>query len=205
MNRFALLFSGQSPRPACGSPFPGARLRYRARTLALSAALLPALALASAVRADQPPLSLPEAQRLAAVRSKQVEASDLAVSASQDLAVAAAERPDPVAKVGLENLPIDGAERFSDIAAAVPGLTDRMLSERLKELEAEGVVTRTVTAETPVRIEYRLTPKGRALGCVLDAIGAWAHAWSAEGDESKIPSPGGEGQGEGTPCVSGKS
>ena len=80
---------------------------------------------------------------------------------------------------------LDGAERFSDIAAAVPGLTDRMLSERLKELEAEDVVTRTVTAETPVRIEYRLTPKGRALGCVLDAIGAWAHAWSAEGEESK--------------------
>ena len=97
---------------------------------------------------------------------------------------------------------LDGAERFSDIAAAVPGLTDRMLSERLKELEAEGVVTRTVSPETPVRIEYRLTPKGRALGCVLDAIGAWAHAWSAEGDESKIPSPGGEGQGEGTPCAS---
>src|SRR2546426_9192705 len=113
MNRSALLFSGPSHRPARGCPFPGARLRCRARTLALSAALLPALALASAVRADEPPLSLNEAQRLATVRSKQVEASDLAVSASQDLAVAAAERPDPVAKVGLENLPIDGAERFS--------------------------------------------------------------------------------------------
>jgi DNA-binding HxlR family transcriptional regulator len=86
---------------------------------------------------------------------------------------------------------LDGAERFSDIAAAVPGLTDRMLSERLKELEAEGVVTRTVTPETPVRIEYRLTPKGRALGCVLDAIGAWAHAWLAEGDESKSEADGG--------------
>src|SRR5256885_11979700 len=113
MNRSALLLAGQLRRPAGRCLFPGARLRYRARTLALSAALLPALALASAVRADQPLLSLPEAQRLAALRSKQVEASDLAVSASQDLAVAAAQRPDPVAKVGLENLPIDGAERFS--------------------------------------------------------------------------------------------
>jgi len=113
MNRSALLLAGQLRRLGRWCLFPGARLRYRARTLALSAALLPALALASAVRADEPPLSLNEAQRLATVRSKQVEASDLAVSASQDLAVAAAERPDPVAKVGLENLPIDGAERFS--------------------------------------------------------------------------------------------
>src|SRR2546429_3406187 len=113
MTRSALSLAGQLRRPARRCLFPGARLRYRARTLALSAALLPALALASPIRADQPPLSLPEAQRLAALRSKQVEASDLAVSASQDLAVAAAERPDPVARVGLENLPIDGAERFS--------------------------------------------------------------------------------------------
>src|SRR2546430_16738440 len=122
MNRSALLLAGQLRRLGRWCLFPGARLRYRARTLALSAALLPALALASAVRADEPPLSLNEAQRLATVRSKQVEASDLAVSASQDLAVAAAERPDPVAKVGLENLPIDGAEGVS----GQPGLmTDR--------------------------------------------------------------------------------
>src|SRR5256885_62195 len=112
MNRSALLLAGPLRRLGRWCLFPGARLRYRARTLALSAALLPALALASAVRADEPPLSLPEAQRLAAVRSKQVEASDLAVSASQDLAVAAAQRPDPGAKVGLEKLPIHGAERF---------------------------------------------------------------------------------------------
>jgi DNA-binding HxlR family transcriptional regulator len=71
----------------------------------------------------------------------------------------------------------DGAERFSDIAAAIPGLTDRMLSERLKELEAEGIVERTVTPVTPVRIGYHLTPKGHALGPVLDAIATWAHAW----------------------------
>src|SRR5438105_15596065 len=113
MNRSALSLAGQLRRPARRCLFPGARLRYRARTLALSAALLPALALASAVRADQPPLSLPEAQRLAALRSKQVEASDLAVSASQDLAVAAAGPPDPVARVGLDKRPIDGAGRFS--------------------------------------------------------------------------------------------
>ena len=74
-----------------------------------------------------------------------------------------------------------GARRFGDIAAAVPGLTDRMLSERLKELEAEGIVTRTVIPEMPVRVEYELTERGRALWPVLDAIAAWAHEWL--GDE----------------------
>src|SRR5437773_7507272 len=83
MNRSALLLAGPLRRLGRWCLFPGARLRYRARTLALSAALLPALALASAVRADEPPLSLPEAQRLAAVRSKQVEASDLAVRSEE--------------------------------------------------------------------------------------------------------------------------
>src|SRR5206468_3419723 len=54
-------------------------------------------------------------------------------------------------------------KRFNDLAAAVPGLSDRMLAERLKELETEGVVVRNVFPETPVRVEYRLTEKGRAL------------------------------------------
>jgi len=75
-----------------------------------------------------------------------------------------------------------GVYRFSDITAAIPGLSDRMLSERLKELEAEGVVTRTVIPETPVRIEYRLTEKGRALGKVIAEISDWAETWLAEAE-----------------------
>lgn len=72
---------------------------------------------------------------------------------------------------------LGGATRFNDIAAVIPGLTDRMLSERLKELEAEGMISRTVTPATPVRIEYELTEKGRAIGPVVDAVAAWAHDW----------------------------
>ena len=72
---------------------------------------------------------------------------------------------------------VAGALRFGDIAAAIPGLSARMLSERLKELEAEGLVTRVVYAEHPVRIEYHLTDKGRDLGDVMAAIAAWAHRW----------------------------
>lgn len=79
-----------------------------------------------------------------------------------------------------------GLCRFSDLTAAIPGLSDRMLSERLKELEAEGVVTRTVIPETPVRVEYQLTEKGRALGSVMVEISAWAEAWLAEPEGAPV-------------------
>lgn len=70
-----------------------------------------------------------------------------------------------------------GTTRFTDIIHAVPGLSDRLLSERLKELESEGIVDRIVHPETPVRIEYRLTEKGRELNGVIDALGQWAERW----------------------------
>jgi DNA-binding HxlR family transcriptional regulator len=72
---------------------------------------------------------------------------------------------------------LSGAARFSDIAAAVPGLSDRLLSERLKELETEGIVVRTVIPSTPVRVDYELTPKGQALHDVIVAVSAWAENW----------------------------
>jgi DNA-binding HxlR family transcriptional regulator len=67
--------------------------------------------------------------------------------------------------------------RFADLRAGIPGITDRMLSERLQELEGEGIVERTVIPETPVRVEYSLSPKGRALAKPMETIGQWAHDW----------------------------
>jgi DNA-binding HxlR family transcriptional regulator len=78
---------------------------------------------------------------------------------------------------------LSGADRFSDIAAAVPGLSDRLLSERLKELEAEGIVLRTVVPSTPVQVNYALTAKGLALGDVVLAISAWAECWRVPADD----------------------
>lgn len=72
---------------------------------------------------------------------------------------------------------LSGATRYSDITAAIPGLSDRLLSERLRELEAESIVTRTVIPEMPVRIEYHLTEKGQSLLPVLEAVSAWAEEW----------------------------
>jgi DNA-binding HxlR family transcriptional regulator len=74
---------------------------------------------------------------------------------------------------------LSGVCRFSDVTAAIPGLSDRLLSERLKEFEAEGIVERLVVPETPVRITYQLTDKGRALGTVVEAVSAWAEEWVA--------------------------
>jgi len=67
--------------------------------------------------------------------------------------------------------------RFATLRAAVPGITDRMLSERLQELEQEGIVARTVVPETPVRVQYALTKKGRELAESVGAIAEWAERW----------------------------
>jgi DNA-binding HxlR family transcriptional regulator len=71
------------------------------------------------------------------------------------------------------------AMRFSQIANAVPDLSDRLLSERMKELEARGIVERTVFESTPVRVEYELTDRGRELAPALNALKAWADRWLA--------------------------
>src|SRR6266568_2162803 len=69
--------------------------------------------------------------------------------------------------------------RYATLRDAIPDITDRMLSERLQELESEGIVERTVIPETPVRVEYSLTKKGRALAAAVEAISDWAHKWGA--------------------------
>lgn len=69
--------------------------------------------------------------------------------------------------------------RFAVLREAIPDITDRMLSERLQELEQEAIVERTVVPDTPVRVEYALTKKGRALAGAIEAITDWAHKWVA--------------------------
>jgi DNA-binding HxlR family transcriptional regulator len=78
-----------------------------------------------------------------------------------------------------------GTTRFTDIVNSVPGLSDRLLSERLKELECEGIVERRVHPETPVRIEYMMTKKGLALTTVTNAIACWAEEWMSTGEQDQ--------------------
>lgn len=72
---------------------------------------------------------------------------------------------------------LKGPTRYAFIKAAIPDLTDRMLSERLRSLESEGVLIRRVVPESPVRVEYELTEKGRSLQTALNEIAAWAERW----------------------------
>jgi DNA-binding HxlR family transcriptional regulator len=72
---------------------------------------------------------------------------------------------------------LDGPLRFSEVRQLVPDLSDRLLSERLKELEAEDIVERKVLDGSPVRVEYALTGKGQALEPAVRALKSWANAW----------------------------
>ena len=72
---------------------------------------------------------------------------------------------------------LGGPARFAELREAIPQFSDRMLSERLQVLEHEGIVTRSVLATTPIRVEYALTTKGRELQRSLEAIAAWAEKW----------------------------
>jgi DNA-binding HxlR family transcriptional regulator len=72
---------------------------------------------------------------------------------------------------------MDGPLHFSEIRDLVPDISDRLLSERLKELESEAIVERRVIEGAPVRVEYSLTDKGAALEPVVRSLKAWAHQW----------------------------
>ena len=75
-----------------------------------------------------------------------------------------------------------GASRFGEIQGAIPDLSNRMLSERLREFESEGIVERVVVPERPVRVEYRLTEKGRSLNDVVEALSRWSQEWIRPGE-----------------------
>jgi DNA-binding HxlR family transcriptional regulator len=72
---------------------------------------------------------------------------------------------------------MDGPLRFSEIAQSVPELSDRLLSERMKELEARGIVERTVISGPPVRVEYGLSRMGSELEPALSELQRWAERW----------------------------
>lgn len=63
--------------------------------------------------------------------------------------------------------------RFGELRKAIPGITQHMLTAQLRELEADGLVSRTVYAEVPPRVEYEITPKARGLGPTMEALAAW--------------------------------
>lgn len=71
---------------------------------------------------------------------------------------------------------LDGPRRFNQIQSSLP-ISGRLLSERLKELEKEGIVERHVHTEIPIRVEYQLTDKGMSLEITIRAIEKWSKEW----------------------------
>src|SRR5437867_1137790 len=96
---------------------------------------------------------------------------------SAEANLVASARPMPRAAVVKALIPAPA--RFNQLLAGIPGISDRVLTERLRELETEGIVERLVDPGPPVRVSYRLTARGRALEPVLSAVSAWAESWLA--------------------------
>ena len=75
---------------------------------------------------------------------------------------------------------MDGPLRFSEILQAIPELSDRLLSERMKQLEARGLVTRTVISGPPLQVRYGLSEMGRELEPALTELESWAQRWLSQ-------------------------
>ena len=73
---------------------------------------------------------------------------------------------------------LGGTRRFGELRSALTGISPKTLTERLRDLEASGVVTRTIYPEVPPRVEYALTEKGEALRPVIGAMAAWGEVWT---------------------------
>jgi DNA-binding HxlR family transcriptional regulator len=82
-----------------------------------------------------------------------------------------------------------GAGRFTQIVASVPGLSDRMLAQRLRELEIESLIVREVVPSTPVQVLYRLSDRGRDLLHSLQPLVGYAQRWADEGDDAARDQP----------------
>ena len=67
----------------------------------------------------------------------------------------------------------EGVTRFGQLRRAIPGITQTMLTQQLRELEEDGIVTRTIFPEIPPRVEYELTEFGKTLDCVINVMGMW--------------------------------
>lgn len=87
---------------------------------------------------------------------------------------------------------VDGTQRYNDILRKTAGITSAMLATSLKDLEADGIVTRTQYAEIPPRVEYSLTERGRELWPILHRLAHWAAGEEFDGDHEIVKETGSE-------------
>ena len=85
----------------------------------------------------------------------------------------------------------EAPRRFSELRRLIPDISEKMLTQRLRSMEAEGIVSRTVLAATPPHVQYDLTPAGRSLAPALQSLYEWGEAWAAQQGVRIESAPGG--------------
>jgi DNA-binding HxlR family transcriptional regulator len=81
---------------------------------------------------------------------------------------------------------LDGTKRFNELKRNVGGVTQRMLTKQLRELETDGLISRKVYAEVPPKVEYRLTDKGKSLRTILLALEKWGARYALPQASAKV-------------------
>ena len=79
----------------------------------------------------------------------------------------------------LKNLSTNGIIRFNELKRLIPDISSTVLSQRLLELEREGLISKKIYSEIPVRVEYRLTPRTKELETILQQLNDWINKWKA--------------------------
>lgn len=79
----------------------------------------------------------------------------------------------------LKNLCDRDVIRFNELKRALPGISSTVLSDRLLELEREGLISKKIYAEIPPKVEYRMTPQARELEIIMTELGKWANRWKS--------------------------
>ncbi len=75
---------------------------------------------------------------------------------------------------------LEGTQRFSDFSRRIPDITQKTLTQQLRELEEKGIITRRIYAEMPPRVEYNITEYGRSLSDILSGLSGWAHQYAID-------------------------
>ena len=75
---------------------------------------------------------------------------------------------------------LEGTQRFSDFSRRMPDITQKTLTQQLRELEEKDIITRTIYAEMPPRVEYNITDYGRELYDTLSGLSSWAHKYAVD-------------------------
>src|SRR5438045_2465223 len=73
-----------------------------------------------------------------------------------------------------------GTKRFGELRAALPGISPKTLAERLRILEKQGIIARTIYPEVPPRVEYALTELGQTLSPIIESLRAWGTQWAGQ-------------------------